>query len=1309
LKIKGLPMATNVTFLGYTLPIGANGKIEEPTDSDVVFGPGGWNVTFLDAEEILQINLGAFVGPHNSHLRFVADVKCVEANGVWTPSAIAIGFLHQTPNFWLVPNGVMSLHIVDARLGVLEFESDDLQAVGVRDGNIVFQNVRHTWKVDPGSPLALVGTSVPIDFKKGVVHVGDGAFELLTSNIWGPKRRQTTCFSRSHVSAGKADISLATPPSSLKVTFKPKTNKPLPLHVDLLDRSKKVVDSSNPMIPALSIADYLVDVELVRSGKSTISRALTARSAGANLSLSTHFLSDRTNVPRSWRSNAALSLGVRAGDTVRPGSLFVISPNAVLQPSGAGASIHGVAPDAQFAFQGAAEFVLDTGSEPKQNPNPEGFDPPITREVTYPYLRWANLPAMATKPFTLMHAGRSTLPDATQTIEGVNLSGSTLILPISDRARLVQTGQSGQDHLRYVDSLLGAPSYPLTKTTHDSGRLKLPPNGGSTMALSALFSPEKPVYQQYTVVYQLGDRFALEYQDDGTAHDFIVLGAKAKFTQCRLAGLLGQNSPFDITRVNLPVSGILKLSRGMTLEAICRDPRVNIKPPFASNDPINSPNWVGLLILNLSATTVTSDALYALFGNETLTMPYLAVTAQDGTNAFDFTGCLEYDNNAILPTPTSEANFRISKVSAFWQNSSLQKLDIDGTLNVARCLGLALSPPQQIKIAGRYDTKTKSVRFASRFVPLQLLPNTVQGAPIGALQIDAVDVTFGNGRPGIVASGSIKVDGFTLGSFALDGPGGAVDFTNLTFPFDVTPGLSAIDIDIGYPNLQLNRDNISFTWGSFQIALTGIGMISDLKTWKSIPSLDIGGGGNPPAGPAAAVTLSLSLMKLPALAAKSVDRLTLNILVGMLPAGNNWDRNFWARIQAVDFKDLELDLMQFLTIKIHELKMSQDIHTKVFEFGANGVEVSVLNEKVATVTVRIFNRDGESGFLAFLAPKKKIESWFDVDWLLAAQNITIPDDVATKMITINPGGGLDPDALGDALAGLDLVPSAGRAGNRRWLFGAGIHVATDILSGQAVFQDEGFCGIALYSSLLKKWFNLDFAIGVAYRRGARPEQDTFFVALTVPQVTLPAFDFMGGTISLAIAMNGDFKLDVGFPSLGPDGVARSWERCFGAIVGIFQGSGGFYLTKGTPGALQTTTGLRLGGGYAVQAGFGASFGAGIFSVVVTIGVYAIVEGEFVLEKDDIVEFTLTGAIGVLFRGVGQLDWWVISVSVSIVVAAEARATLHWAAGSKAQIDFDFTVYASASAQACIGGRWFHLCKSISVSIPMRVHYQIPIG
>jgi hypothetical protein len=53
----------------------------------------------------------------------------------------------------------------------------------------------------------------------------------------------------------------------------------------------------------------------------------------------------------------------------------------------------------------------------------------------------------------------------------------------------------------------------------------------------------------------------------------------------------------------------------------------------------------------------------------------------------------------------------------------------------------------------------------------------------------------------------------------------------------------------------------------------------------SIPVLDVGRG-SPADGKTVAITLSLSLMKLPALAAKSVDRLTLNISIGMLPVGD---------------------------------------------------------------------------------------------------------------------------------------------------------------------------------------------------------------------------------------------------------------------------------------------------------------------------------------------------------------------------------------------------------------------------------------
>ena len=1294
-----------VTFLGYILPVDSNDAIAAPTASAVDFPAGGWNATLHNG--LLDLNLGGWIGPPHAEQRIylLAKVDCVLNGGIWTPSTVRDG-----AQFWLFPNDENSEHPnIDVRLGSLDFKSDSDRGLSVRNGRIVFQNVDHTWKTDPASPLALVNPSIPIDFKNGVAQIDHGALELVACNIRGPVTKPVKCFSRSHISRGTLDIPLGSPPPSLSVIFDAANNKRLPLHVDMLDR-KKAVGSDNPMVAALSIANYALKLDLLRSANDTVATAVSALAKGASppLALTTHFLSNRQNAASVWSGPTSLALGVRAGDAIRPASLFVISPHFTLQPSAAtGTSVHGVASDAEFAFNNNANFLLDTASEP-HHPNPKGFDPSIVREITYPYLRWSNL--TSTKPVTLMHAGKSTVTaqaagGAGSPIEAVGLSGSTLALPLMDRPRLIQTGTNGQDHIKFLDGLLASPSYSLVATTHDSGRIMSAPTGGSNMVLSALFAADKPAYHPFNNRYNLGDRFTLDCQDNGTTHDFLLIPQDATFTTCNLNDLLGdKGSPFNMT--GTPPRGILKLSRGITLKDICT--RAGILPPFAADDPINSPNWVGLIMFNIVATANSDNALAKLFGTAPFSMPYLAVTARDSGNAFDFTGLLEHNDATPLPmptpTPTGAANFKISNVNAFWQNSTLQRLDVDGTLNVGNFLGLALNPPQQITITGRYESKTASVRFASRFDPVDLLPETVQGAPIKKLQINSVDLVFNNKGTTIIAGGLISVTGFTLGSFSIDGPGSAVDFTKLAFSFEGASGLSPINIKIDYAALQLNQDNISYDWGSFKIALTGIALAESPSWWGSIPVLHIGSGG-PTAGPSAAITLSLSLMKLPALASKSVDRLTLKILVGMQPAGGNWNPNFWAGIQAVDFKDLELDLLRFATIKIKNLSMDRTGDTA--QFKADDVEVEVLSKKIATVTVHIFNRAGESGFLAFVKPQP-ISSWFQVNWLLAGHNLAIPDNIVADLITINPNGGDDADQLGRNLANADLIPAPGQ-GNGSWLFGAGIHVADQLLIGRAVFQDEGFCGIALHSELLKEWFNLDISIGVAYRRGSRPEQDTFFVAVTVPQVTLPAFDFMGGVISLEIAMNGDFKLDVGFPSLASNGVARSWDRCFGAVVGIFQGSGGFYLTKGTPGAVQTVTGLRLGGGYAVQAGFGASFGAGIFSVVVTIGIYAIVEGEFVLEDRELVHFRLSGAIGVLFRGVGQLNWWVISVTVSIVVAAEARTTIEWTKGSKVNIDFDFTVYASASAQACIGGRWFHLCKSISVSVPMRVHYPVQLG
>ncbi len=234
--------------------------------------------------------------------------------------------------------------------------------------------------------------------------------------------------------------------------------------------------------------------------------------------------------------------------------------------------------------------------------------------------------------------------------------------------------------------------------------------------------------------------------------------------------------------------------------------------------------------------------------------------------------------------------------------------------------------------------------------------------------------------------------------------------------------------------------------------------------------------------------------------------------------------------------------------------------------------------------------------------------------------------------------------------------------------------------------------------------------------------------MTVPQVAIADISFTGGIVAFDWGTNGSFLLDLGFP--WPDGTgARHWERALGAIVTPFQGSGGFYVerrnlsvpvlvTKPDGTALQAT---ELAAGYAVQVGLGAAFGGGIFTAWVTIGLYATLEGDFYLAKSDngrqdMVALRISGAFGVLFRGHAGLQWWIISIDVDITVGAEASTTLSWNPHGLALPDvpqtqgliliFDFTVYASAQASACIRLGFVSLCRGISVSIPMRAQYQL---
>jgi hypothetical protein len=251
------------------------------------------------------------------------------------------------------------------------------------------------------------------------------------------------------------------------------------------------------------------------------------------------------------------------------------------------------------------------------------------------------------------------------------------------------------------------------------------------------------------------------------------------------------------------------------------------------------------------------------------------------------------------------------------------------------------------------------------------------------------------------------------------------------------------------------------------------------------------------------------------------------------------------------------------------------------------------------------------------------------------------------------------------------------------------------------------------------------AISVLYVKGERPGEDEFITSVSGPRVTLPAFSFTGGAMTLGLRMNGDFFVDVGFPWLERSG-ARQWDRALGAIVGVFQGSGGFYVRSRH---LRVPAGelLAVSGGYAVQFGLGASYGGGMFTVWATVGVYFILEGDVVLQKGHgMVGLRLSGAAGILGRAAGELNWWIISVRVEITISAEARLTITWgvvpelalpgasgtlpavAGAERMRLTAEFIVYARASARACIGRGWFKICKSISVTLPLRFAYSTTV-
>lgn len=816
---------------------------------------------------------------------------------------------------------------------------------------------------------------------------------------------------------------------------------------------------------------------------------------------------------------------------------------------------------------------------------------------------------------------------------------------------------------------------------------------------------------------------------------------------------------FDVTAppkgegTNLP-HGILKLSDRFTLEEILTKEGFNPANIAGILDAdVKKSAWLGLILFEVpvipGSAGNTSQILKSVVPSEGINLKYIAITPEKtfstGTDKLNYSVNARIIWNATKEQPDGnpaseqegETFFALKKLDVFWRDSQLNSFDAEALVNFKSFFGIFKT--SGLKIIGSYDKSKDTIRFLGQLNnPLKLLPEGGIAGPIRQVSVKSAEILYSQGRVAVSIDGQIEFQEFSVFKIA---EGSLADFDSLQIKLPESAGDGSPKwLGIEYPNLRLKLNLPPLRLGFLSLKLNGLGInwkrgdfkTDSLKGVTGHNSADLN-------GIFMFLQLRLELMKMPELATGIIDKLTFDFFTGLGTTDNrlNFDLSrlrIW--LKAVSFENLDINLMRFLRIKIEEVAFEQ----REVELPGGGMEnvtwlkfigvrVIILDNVIVNdLTIFIFSAsDNRRGFVAYYASENNPNSEskiISIHWILIGNNIALQPNLAKQIIQVDHPGSTKAlqTRIKSAVDTNEIAkqPSDSKQGN--WIFAASFTLLGDLLDGKFLFQDKAYYGICIGGGIFERWFGYRFAISVLYIKANDPNQDAFVISVAVPFVTLPAFSFMGGVITIEIVMNGGFTLDVGFPHLLPSG-GRQWNRAFGAIMFPFQGSGGFYIQKRSF-SNGNQNGLVLAAGYAVQGGLGASFGGAIFRVWVTVGFYFILEGRILLCDRELRGLQLVGANGLLVRGAGELNWWIISIRVEITLSAEARVTFIWGntipegeilpshcleKKQDALLILDFTLYASVEAEACIGGGWFKICKGISVTIPLHFGYQIKLN
>lgn len=291
------------------------------------------------------------------------------------------------------------------------------------------------------------------------------------------------------------------------------------------------------------------------------------------------------------------------------------------------------------------------------------------------------------------------------------------------------------------------------------------------------------------------------------------------------------------------------------------------------------------------------------------------------------------------------------------------------------------------------------------------------------------------------------------------------------------------------------------------------------------------------------------------------------------------------------------------------------------------------------------------------------ESSFELQFLGLGQHVAIRN--VAKLTTVEEVLKAIQNSAGEVQDGADnpmtQLPGMQFDAGSNWLMGAQFVIKSSINVGM-VFNDPEVYGLLITAGGPSAGSLKGLRFEILYRK-ISDSVGQWHVDLTLPQpmrklqmgvvtVTMPV-------ISIDIYTNGDFALDIGFPTTPTD-----FSRCFALEYFPFIGFGGFYFAKlssETATQVPTITNGQfdpvIAFGIAMSVGLGKTIELGILSGGISITVTGIVEGvwaRFLPTDESAGEATylsLRGTIAIVGKVYATVDFGIIKASVDLMAYA----------------------------------------------------------